>query len=206
MIVDDQDILRMVLKQSLEKSGEIQVVSECSNGFEAVEACKISKPDVILMDISMPVMDGIAATKEIKALYKDISIIMLTTPNNEDSLKMAMEEGANGFIFKNAKTNELIDIINNISNATTRKISQMSAQEKNTKSSNFIINGKEVELSQIEFKIITMIKNGEDLESISKELAMAKERTKKKIDEILKNFALATQKDLALFASKNNLG
>lgn len=211
MLVDDQEILRMVLKQSLEASGEVLIVAECSNGLEAVQSLealdksKTPKPHLILLDISMPIMDGIQASKEIKTRFPDIGILILTTENNEENLKKALEAGANAYIFKGAKTSEFIKKIQDLKNTKPIEASQKQLPLKPSRPHIFFIEGEEIELNVSEVKIISFLNGGKDLNDISKSLAMSKERVSKVIVGILKKLRLKNEEALTLFSAENNI-
>src|SRR5688572_27020073 len=110
MIVDDHDMARQALKIALELFDGISLVGEASNGQEAIEVCSRVHPDVILMDVIMPVMDGIAATTKIHQQYPDIAVIVLTS-SVEHSQQDVFDAGAVAYLPKNASIDQLIDTI-----------------------------------------------------------------------------------------------
>lgn len=98
LIVEDSDFMRNLLREILED--EHEVVDEAENGVEAVEYYKEYDPDLITMDIAMPIQDGIEATEEIKSLNPNIPIIMCTSVEQEEMMKEAVKAGADGYITK----------------------------------------------------------------------------------------------------------
>lgn len=106
--MDDQVILRESLKFIIEQDSEIKVVGLAANGQEAFELCQKLKPNIVLMDIQMPVCDGIKGTKLIKEKFNDIKVIILTTFNDEENIKDVLENGADGYVLKDIKPEELI--------------------------------------------------------------------------------------------------
>lgn len=109
MLVDDHDLfvnsLRMVLES---RTDDIEVVGVARNGMEAVEMARSADPEVILMDVRMPLMNGVEATAIIHGRRPDIRIVMLTTYNDDDYVRSAMERGAVGYLLKNMRPGELI--------------------------------------------------------------------------------------------------
>jgi len=111
MLVDDQTILRAGLKLLLETEDDIAVVGEAGDGGEAVKAALACKPDVILMDIRMPGMDGVSAAKQIKAELPETVIIMLTTFDDDEYIIKAMTYGASGYLLKDIESERLVRAI-----------------------------------------------------------------------------------------------
>ncbi len=107
MIVDDSAETRDVLKMLLSYTAVAVVVAEASNGQEALEQLTVHRPDIILMDINMPIMDGIKATERISALYPDIRIIMLSVQNDLDYVRRCLAAGASDYLFKPVPLEEL---------------------------------------------------------------------------------------------------
>ncbi|WP_409302757.1 response regulator transcription factor [Peribacillus sp. SCS-155] len=100
LIVEDQELMRKGLKIVLESNPAFQIVGMARNGLEGIMLCEKLKPDLILMDIHMPIMNGIDATKSIKQLYPDRKILILSTFKNEMTMTEAMAAGADGYVLK----------------------------------------------------------------------------------------------------------
>jgi DNA-binding NarL/FixJ family response regulator len=111
LVVDDQTLMRDGLKTILDLEEDLQVVGTACNGREAYKLVKQVKPDVILMDIRMPILNGVEATKLIKEEFKDISIIILTTFDTDDMIIEALACGADGYILKDIDGDRLIQSI-----------------------------------------------------------------------------------------------
>lgn len=114
MIVDDQKIFREGLKMIISQDKVIDVVGLCENGQEAYDMIAVYKPDIVLMDIQMPVMNGVEAVKRIKASYGLIDVIMLTTFHNESYITDAIKAGALGYLLKDTEINIIIDAIKTV--------------------------------------------------------------------------------------------
>ncbi len=113
LLADDQAILADGIKSVLSSSEELEVVGVASNGLEAVALAGEKRPDVILMDIRMPGMNGVIATKEIKQNYPEIKVIVLTTFDDSEYILGAINNGASGYLLKDTSAAMLIDAIKN---------------------------------------------------------------------------------------------
>lgn len=113
LLVDDQQILAEGIKSVLESSREVEVVGIASDGVRAVEKVTEEKPDVVLMDIRMPNMNGVVATKRIKEIDENIKIIILTTFDDSDYILSAINNGASGYLLKDIGATALIDAVKN---------------------------------------------------------------------------------------------
>ncbi len=113
MLVDDQQILAEGIKSVLETSKDITVVGIALDGAQAVDKCLSLKPDVVLMDIRMPNMNGVVATKKIKEADDRIKIIILTTFDDSDYILSAINNGASGYLLKDIGSTALIDAVKN---------------------------------------------------------------------------------------------
>ena len=113
LLVDDHEVLRSGLRYLLDVVDYIEVVGEASNGIEAVEMCGELKPDVVLMDIMMPEMNGIESTKKIKEQHPKIQVIVLSSSIEEEMIHDALEVGAVSYLTKNISSEELTTAIKN---------------------------------------------------------------------------------------------
>ncbi len=113
LLVDDQQILAEGIKSVLETCREIKVIGIALDGAQAVEKCASLKPDVVLMDIRMPNMNGMVATKRIKEADENIKIVVLTTFDDSDYILSAINNGASGYLLKDIGSSALIDAVKN---------------------------------------------------------------------------------------------
>ncbi len=107
LLVDDQGIVREGLRSLLEAKPDLEVVGEAENGQMAVEKALSLRPDVVLMDIRMPVMDGVAAVQSLGHQAPDIKVLVLTTFDNDEYVAQAMQKGAKGYLLKDTPSEEL---------------------------------------------------------------------------------------------------
>jgi two-component system response regulator NreC len=115
LIADDHTIVRSGVRLLLAAEDDIDVIGEALDGYEAMSLAEKLQPDVILMDISMPEMDGLEATRRIKARYPQIQVLVLTMHRSDEYFFEMLKAGASGYILKGAKTNELIDAVRVVS-------------------------------------------------------------------------------------------
>ena len=113
-IVDDHELTRESLQNLLADESDIEVVGEAADGRQALLLCSRLHPDLILMDVRMPEMDGLAATKEVKQRYPKISVMMLTMHENPDYLLEALKAGAAGYVLKDAPQEDIIEAVRRV--------------------------------------------------------------------------------------------
>ncbi len=114
LLVDDHAILRAGLRALLKAKADIEVVDEASDGQEAVAKAERLSPDVALMDISMPVMDGLEATRRIQQSCPEVKVLVLTVHDNEEYLFQVLEAGGSGYLVKKSAATELISAIRTV--------------------------------------------------------------------------------------------
>lgn len=116
LVADDHDIVRYGICSVLKSSADIEVVGEASNGTEAIDKYNDLKPDVILLDISMPEINGIETTRNIVKKHPDAKILILTMHLNEEYLNQVLNAGASGYILKNTEIGEMLNGIRSVAN------------------------------------------------------------------------------------------
>lgn len=111
LICDDQEIVCEGLQRIFSADADIQVVGQANNGLEALEMIAVTNPDLVLMDLKMPVMNGIIATRKIREQYPQVRVLVLTTFDDDEWLFDAIRAGANGYLLKDRPRNELLNAI-----------------------------------------------------------------------------------------------
>jgi DNA-binding NarL/FixJ family response regulator len=136
LLVDDDDLMRAGLTAVLSSDETIEVVGEASDGHAAVERATALRPDVVLMDVRMPSLDGIAATREVLAVSPDVRVVILTTFEQDDYIFGALSAGASGFLLKRTRPEDLIAAVHTIaagdallSPSVTRRVIDRMAQQ-----------------------------------------------------------------------------
>lgn len=114
LLVEDHVVVREGIKELIQLEKDMEVVGEASDGKEAVHIVSVLNPDIVLMDIAMPGMNGIEATKQIKKLYPSVGILILTAYDNEEFIIAIIEAKAAGYMLKNAKGQELLNAIRSV--------------------------------------------------------------------------------------------
>ncbi len=114
LVVDDSQFMRKLLRRILESNSGYTIVGEAENGVEAVQKTSELKPDVIMMDIVMPVKDGIAATAEIKGSNSKFKVVMCTSVGQEEKMKQAIKAGADGYITKPFQGPKVVEAIQGV--------------------------------------------------------------------------------------------
>jgi DNA-binding NarL/FixJ family response regulator len=128
VIADDHDLVRNGMQRMLAGEPDLEVVGEATNGREAVTLCRRVRPDLVLMDVRMPQMDGLEATRKIKEEQPTISVLVVTTHENPDYLLKALKAGAAGYILKDAPKRQLINAIRRVLNAESPLNQELAAQ------------------------------------------------------------------------------
>lgn len=177
LIVDDQTILAEGIKSVLETDAEIEVAGIAADGAAAIEKCRVYRPDVVLMDIRMPNMNGVVATQRIKAEFPETKVIVLTTFDDSDYILNAINHGASGYLLKDIGSSALIDAVKNACAGDTilpAKIAKRIADAAKDVSSNREIRLKRAySLSERETEIALMMYEGFTNRQISSALKLS---------------------------------
>lgn len=115
LLVDDQSLFLEGLCTLLSLDESLEIVGECQNGQEALDVCRRLKPNIVLMDLNMPVMDGVAATKVIKTEMPEINVLTLTTFDDDERVFEALKAGSSGYLLKDTPSKQLVEAIKTVS-------------------------------------------------------------------------------------------
>jgi len=187
LIVDDQTLMRDGLKTILDLEDDIKVVATAKDGEDAIEKVKNEEPNVILMDIRMPVKNGVESTKIIKENFKNIKIIMLTTFQDDEYIIEALANGADGYLLKDIQGDNLIQAIRDVYNGQLMinpQIAMKLAQyvKKSTVSEKHVT--ESFDLSERELEVVRLMVKGFTNKKISKELFISEGTVKNYISSI----------------------
>lgn len=203
IIVDDDGLIRDSLKLLLDLEEDMDVIGTAKNGMEAFELCKKNKPDIVLMDIRMPVMDGVLGTKLIKENFHDVKVVLLTTFKDDEYIREAVINGAEGYILKNQSSDSIIESLRTVFKGNTvfekdviSSITGMLKEEKKKRPSNF-------NLSEREFEILALIAEGLSNKEIAEKLFLGEGTVRNYITNILEKLDLRDRTQLAIFYLKN---
>ncbi|AOZ93229.1 response regulator [Paenibacillus crassostreae] len=114
LLVDDHQLFREGLKRILNMEDDMEVIGECGDGIQVLEFCNENKPDVVLMDINMPVENGVEATEKLRELFPDIKVIILSIHDDESYVFETLRKGANGYLLKDMEAESLINAIRSV--------------------------------------------------------------------------------------------
>lgn len=208
LIVDDHTLMRQGLRRILEEAG-MQIVGEAENGQEAVAKTLEVSPDVVLMDIQMPVMDGIQATREIKSLAPRTTVVILTMHEEEEYLFEAIKAGAIGYLQKNKAPQELIKVIEAAREGlsllpptlATRVLNEFAAisKQQEQKLKHY------TQLTSREREVLKLIAQGLSNKEIAKELFISDKTVKNHLSNIFAKLQINDRTKAAILAVKEGL-
>jgi DNA-binding NarL/FixJ family response regulator len=209
LVVDDSRIVCQGLKATLEQDNDIKVVGFALNGIEAVNECASNMPDVVLMDIKMPVIDGISGVKLIRNRFgSEIKILMLTTFADRSFLDEALKNGANGYVLKNADTAELISAVKAVSCGLIIIDKEFAKNRDRPGNVNYIdatsISEKKTELTCMEYSILRKLVEGKSSKEIAFDLGISYGSLRNKVSQMLSKYNMKDRTELAIFALEND--
>lgn len=203
LIVDDDALIRDSLKLILELEEDFEVVGTASNGQEAYEISKEKNPDIVLMDIRMPVLDGVLGTKIIKSEFNNVKVVILTTFKDDEYIKEAIKNGAEGYILKNQSSDSIVESLRAVykGNIVFEKqivetISTMMTREKRKEPESF-------NLTDREFEILKLVGDGLSNREIASKLYLSEGTVRNYVTTLLEKLELRDRTQLAIFYLKN---
>lgn len=202
IIADDVELLRKGLKTIIEQDNEIQVCGLAENGKEAFDLCEKVKPDLVLMDMRMPVCDGATATKLIKEKYPNVKVLVLTTFDDAETVNEALASGADGYILKSVDEKK-------ITHAIKSALADINVFETTVfnkiKKVNSTVNTENLNISEREKEIIILVAQGLSNKDIAKKLYLSDGTVRNNISNLLYKLNLKDRTQLAVFAVRNDL-
>ena len=205
LIADDHSMIREGLKQLLELDGDIQVVGEAGNGEECLEALKRVNPDVVLLDINMPVMNGLKMLEILRSSkYKNQKILILTIHNEVEYLMKAIDIGVEGYVLKDSDSSILKKAIYKvyagekyIDNSMVPLMNERIAQEKEK--------AEEDKLTRREIEVLKLLAEGLFNKEIAYKLSISEKTVKNHVSNIFKKIGVFDRTQAAVYAIKNNI-
>ena len=204
LLVDDQSLIRQGLRALLELEADIKIVGEAENGQIAINLVKELKPNVILMDIRMPIMDGVAATKEISHHFPHSKILILTTFDDDEYVKAAIQNGAMGYLLKDTPSEELAVAIR----AVDKGYSQLGPGIVKKLMTQFLgtppqlsVPANLAELTPREKEVLRLIAIGDNNREIAQKLYISEGTVKNHVTNILNRLSLRDRTQAAILAN-----
>lgn len=207
LIVDDQELIRESLKVVLSVSPGIEVIGAASGVQEALKSAAANRPDVVLMDIRMPGMDGVEGTRLFKERWPDMKVVVLTTFDDDEYVFGALKNGASGYLLKGSSVSELSKAIQIVHEGgamlnpeiASKAIRQFSSMAKGSASLQVDRQG-EAELSRSERQVIQAVGRGLSNKEIAGELCLSEGTVRNAISGILSKLDLRDRTQLAIWA------
>jgi NarL family two-component system response regulator LiaR len=206
LIVDDHPVVRQGLRALLELEEDIEVVGEAGNGVEAAQKVKELVPDVVLMDLAMPEMDGVAAAAKIRELSPKTRVLVLTNFAEDEQVFGAMKAGATGYLLKDVEPTDLVQAIKSahqdepaLSPLIAKKLIGEFTQPKSKQPIS------ETELTPKEREVLRLVAKGKSNKEIAVSLFISEKTVKTHIGNILSKLYLSNRTEAALYALRQGL-
>ena len=203
LVADDHSVVRQGLKMFLGLDPDLEIVGEAENGAEAVKMCAELKPDVVLMDMLMPVMDGIEATKAIRGTMPDTEVIALTSVLEDNAVVGAIKAGAIGYLLKDTQSEELRRAIKAAFEGQVQLSPQAAARLMRE------VRTPEVPeldaLTERENDVLKLLAQGKANKEIARDLVIGEKTVKTHVSNILLKLGVQSRTQAALYAAQNGL-
>lgn len=213
LIADDQELIRQSLQIVLNTKEDMRVTGMAADGQEVIQCIRKEVPDVILMDIRMPKMDGVQCTKIIKENYPQVKIIILTTFDDDEFVYNALKFGASGYLLKGVSMDELAEAIRTVHSGRAMinpdiatKVVKLFSQMAKADYSIQVEEQNQAELTKTEWKIIDQVKCGASNREVAEKLSLSEGTVRNYLSTILNKLELRDRTQLAIWAVQNGVG
>ena len=207
LLADDHALFRQGLKSLLESEADLRVIGEAQSGREAIRYAAETRPDVILMDIQMPELDGVKATQSILEINPRANVIILTMYRQDSYVFEAVKAGARGYLLKDADATELIDAIRRVADGDTLLDPEMAASvlEDFKVKKESLPNEKHNDLTDREAAILRLLAQGSSNQEIALKLNISEKTVRNRLSEIVAKLQLNNRTQAALYAIREGL-
>jgi two-component system, NarL family, nitrate/nitrite response regulator NarL len=209
LLVDDHVLFRKAVASLLSSDPDFELAGEAANGQEGLASALALKPDLILMDIEMPVMDGLEATRRIKAALPETRIVMLTVSDADENLFRAVQNGAQGYLLKEVDAQTFFTTMKMVADGNHAFTGAMSAKvfaEFSRQGARIVTPSLNAPLDPIDRELLHLIAEGKSNKEIADTLALAESTVKNRLRRLLHRLNLQNRVQLAAHALKLNMG
>ena len=205
MIVDDHEVVRMGLRAALDVEPDFTVVAEASNGQEAIEKARAHRPDIVLMDVRMDVMDGIEACRELRSELPETRVLMLTSFAEEETVVAALLAGAAGYVLKNVARARLLEALRSVARGESLLDSRVTrgVVEKLVASRAAAAADDDGELTAREREVLGLLAEGSTNKQIAFALGLSLKTVQNYVSNILEKLQVADRTQAALRAQQH---
>ena len=209
LLVDDQVFFRSGLKTELSAHPQFEVVGEAKNGYEAISVCRENRPDVVLLDLSLPRWNGLFTLERIKAEMPKVKVLVLTIHDDDQCLLEALKKGANGYLLKSLEPKELIEAIERVDRGEAVINGKLAArildELRTPNSGNEQAAGLKVGLSSRELSLMEYIARGDTNAEIAHTFVISENTVKMHLAKIMDKLHLQNRTQVAVYAVSRGL-
>ena len=205
LIADDHLIIRQGLRLILETEDEFEIVGEASDGAEALKLCKKLKPDVVLMDLRMPNMDGLTAIEKLRVEGPEIAVVILTTFNEDELMLRGLQAGARGYLLKDTDRSTLFDTIRAAARGETLLKPEIMARVLSQKSVTKSEISLDVNLTDRELEVLEAVARGKRSKEVASHLGISERTVKAHLASIYQKFGVDSRAAAIAVAAQKGL-
>ena len=201
VVADDHAVVRAGLEQVIETADDVELVGTAANGAEALEICRRERPDVVLMDLSMPELDGVAATRQLSAAHPEIRVVVLTSFSDRERILDALDAGATGYLLKDAEPAELLAGVRAASRGESPLAPRAASAVLRARTERRAAD----ELSERELDVLALVGAGVPNKLIARRLEISEKTVKNHLTSIFRALGVDDRTQAALWAQRHGI-